>query len=342
MNSASDSPPSQRKRSAWRAKVVVSVGAILVGCFLAEGATRLTGRFQPPPYPPACGRPELYEPYEPYGYRLHPSRTMQYEYPRHNPRTLTVVSNPHGFRSQRDPLVPCSPPRIVFLGDSFVFGEGVEQAERFTNVLASRQPTWCIDNLGMTGFGLDTMLRAYEEIGIRAQPDVLIICVYGDDLRRVDPYYAGVGFEIPRFELRDDRLVSIPYPRRRFWQGLHLAELGRRVHWKWTDAERKLNTALLERLLELAHQHQTQPGIVYLPARQDLPVDVRRRTWLAEFAQTHDCPFVDLTASVLRVGDDAFIERNWHYNAVGHTVTADAVEDFLDEHFFAGATRATN
>jgi lysophospholipase L1-like esterase len=329
MKPQASQPPTTRKPASLSTKIGVSLGACLLSVALVEGAIRLTGLFEPPPYPPRCSRPELYEAHSPYGYRLHPSQTMHYDYPRYNPRRLTIVSNRFGFRDTRDPTTPHEGPRIVVLGDSFAFGEGVEQAERFTNVLEQRQPGWRVDNLGMVGYGLDNMLRALEEVGVHAHPNIVLVCIYGDDLRRVRPHIAGIGFEIPRYVLSDGQLASVPYPRRRVWDALHVVELGRRIHWKTTDSEARLNAALLERIVEVAREHGAQTGIVFLPAEQDLPVDQQRRQWLSELAEANGCPFLDLTEPILQAGRAAFIERNFHYNAAGHQIVAEHLETFL-------------
>src|SRR5215510_14870258 len=79
--------------------LLVGLGFSLAIC---EAALRMTGRFQTPLYPPICDRPELYQRFEPYGYRLWPSRITTYLYPAHNPRSLVVISNKDGFRSSRE------------------------------------------------------------------------------------------------------------------------------------------------------------------------------------------------------------------------------------------------
>jgi len=114
------------------------------------------GWYAPPPSPPRCiyWDPKicaLYQFYEPYGYRLKPSRIMEYFYPKVNPRKLNVTSNQDGFRSSRELDEPDSRLRILVLGDSFAFGEGVEEHERFSNVLEDLRPNWRVDNMGMTG-----------------------------------------------------------------------------------------------------------------------------------------------------------------------------------------------
>src|ERR1700730_8325922 len=133
-----------------RSRFLLILGAVGCTVLICEVALRISGRFKPAPYPFVCDRPELFQEFEPYGYRLWPSRTTKYTYPKENPRTLTVISNSAGFRSSREFNEPDKRMRVLVVGDSFVFGDGVEESERFTNVLESMQPDWRVDNLGMT------------------------------------------------------------------------------------------------------------------------------------------------------------------------------------------------
>src|SRR5713101_8279050 len=70
----------------------------------------------------------------------------------------------------------------------------------------------------MSGWGIDLMVRAVEKIVLTARPDVVVLAVYTDDLRRVRPYYQGQGFPIPRFRLDHDTLVSGPHPTPGWWE----------------------------------------------------------------------------------------------------------------------------
>jgi hypothetical protein len=174
--------------------------------------------------PAICFRPDLFQ-QVPWGYRLWPSRVFEHRYPPKGPNIVKVVSNSDGFRSAREFGDADPRERVVVLGDSLVFGEGVDESERFTDVMEQGSPDRRIDNLGMIGYGPDLMLRAFEAVGMWARPDLVVVSIYTDDLRRVAPYYAGVGFPIPRFVLRDGELTTIDYPephlwdRTRFFQG---------------------------------------------------------------------------------------------------------------------------
>jgi hypothetical protein len=53
--------------------------------------------------------------------------------------------------------------RLLILGDSFAFGEGVDLADRFDTIVRERVPDLAVVNLGVMGYGPDQAL-------IRARP----------------------------------------------------------------------------------------------------------------------------------------------------------------------------
>src|SRR5262249_54013217 len=154
-------------------------------------------------YPPFCLAANVFQRWDPYGYRLWPSRSIAHRYPLDAPRAVTLNSNADGFRSRREFESRDGRPRIVGLGDSMGCGEGVEEQARFPELLGAAEPAGRVDNLGMVGFGPDLMLRALETVGLDPPPAVVILAMFTDDPRRVAPPYQGVGFPLPRFALRD-------------------------------------------------------------------------------------------------------------------------------------------
>ncbi len=287
-------------------------------------ALRAVGKFNPPPHPLVCSRPDLYQQHDPYGYRLWPARRISYEYPKNNPRRLTLTSNRDGFRSAREfDSEDDGRSRIMIVGDSFVFGQGVEQTERFSNRLEELVPEWRVDNLGMPGFGADLMLRAFEQVGLDARPEVVVLSIYTDDFRRVDPLYSGAGFPIPRYELRENGLVSVAYPKRKLVDNLHVWQLARRALQEVTDSAWKLNSAILDRFGELARDQDISLVVIFLPGRNDIERDRKRSAWLGAYAAEHRIPFLDLTGPIHSAGtDEVFIERNSHLNSRGHEIVA--------------------
>jgi hypothetical protein len=321
--------PTERRR--WVARLLL-VTSLLLSVVTFEAVLRVMDVYAPAPYPPETTRGNLYQRHDPYGYRLWPSRVATYTFqPRINPRVLTLTSNRHGFRGRRELDELDDRPRIVVLGDSMVFGDGVEETERFTDVLEAIEPQWRIDNMGMTGFGPDLMLMALEKVGLALRPDVVVFCMYTDDFRRVHPQNAGVGFPIPRYMLRSGDLVVIPYPEPYFWHRLRLGVLTRHVYWRFSSAETDLNAAILDRFLEHAtEQPGFRPAIVFLPGTEDNAGDQRRRAWLRDYAGRTSTPYLDLTELIHRTTERVFIRGNFHYNAAGHKIVAEELRHFID------------
>ncbi len=323
--------PSEGRRAGHRLrrKLLAALLALLGSLGLLEGALRHKDLYAPPVYPPTCARPEFYQFHEPWGYRLHPSRRTTYLYPPEEPRELTVIANRQGFRDARELDEPDERPRILLLGDSFAFGDGVQHEERYGERLEALEPGWRVDNLGMTGFGPDLMLMALEGAGLAARPDVVVVSIYTDDFRRVRPHYAGVGYEIPRLVREDGELARIDYPRPHLLSGLRTWQMAARAWWKLSRAEWKLVQAILERFLELGSAHGFRTVILFLPGWDDTPDDLERRTFLRDWCASTSTPFLDLTEAIhLRKGK-SFIPRNFHYAPYGHDLVARELQAFL-------------
>ena len=82
-------------------------------------------------------------------------------------------------------------PRVVFAGDSFTYGLGVDDEETFASVVATRLPHDRVLNAGVPGTGPDHVLRhlsagaPYGGARIPAETDLLVLVVYANDLADV-------------------------------------------------------------------------------------------------------------------------------------------------------------
>jgi hypothetical protein len=309
------------------------VAVLLVSISLAFGAGEMALRYWDPEwrifFPPICFRPDLFQ-QVPWGYRLWPSRVFEHRYPPKGPNVIKVVSNSDGFRSAREFGDTDPRQRVVVLGDSLVFGEGVDQSERFTEVMEQASPHWRIDNLGMIGYGPDLMLRAFEAVGMWAKPDVVVVCLYTDDFRRVALYYAGVGFPIPRFVLRNGELTTVDYPEPHIWERTRFFQGILYLYWRYTPATFDLNQAILDRFADRARRGPFELAVVFLPGMQAFPDDRRRRTWLEDYSVRRGLPYLDLSDALHEGGGSAlYLPNDSHWNAEGHRVVARHVGEFI-------------
>ncbi len=263
-----------------------------------------------------------------FGFKLRPEMNFDLEYPAGI--TKTIRSNPQGFRGNRDLLSSDPRPKVLLLGDSFTFGLGVGESERFSFVLQSMKLEWRVDDLGMNGFGPDLMIMALETYLPDIAPNLVCMVIYTDDMRRVKPFFAGLGFPLPRFSITGERLKKVSYPRYYPWDALHVVQLLRHVAWKVGKKEDKLNRAIIERFSRLARKYSFMPAIVFLPGYwMENENDHRRRDLLHGIAELHQIPFLDLGPILTSDRRRFFYPGDIHLNPLGHEVVAMALKQFL-------------
>jgi hypothetical protein len=149
--------------------LILSTAALV--CVVAFVAGELLVRFTRPVrtmYPRYKFIPE-------YGFGLYPDRRMVHSQPGHFEFHYTV--NEYGYRGAAIPPADEYATRnIVVLGDSFSFGQGVEDDQPYAAVLDSLLGAdYQVINLGTPGWGLTQEIRRYYELGERYQPAVVIL-----------------------------------------------------------------------------------------------------------------------------------------------------------------------
>jgi len=305
----------------------------------AELVLRSIGKFQPPEYPPQSRQPELYEADARYGYALRPNQTASYEYPPGEPRTIIVHSDAYGFRNTHDMGAEDPRVRVLVVGDSYTFGEGVQEGERFTDYLQEMEPEWRVDNIGMPGYGPDLMFLALKAILPLARPDIVVISLFFDDFRRVRPEFSGLGYASPRFELRAGQLVEVEYPKPKLWERSHLynairtALSGRKdIFAPLTEAEWSLNEVIQDSTIAFIRSQRGIPVYTYLSGPWTHAIQQRRRQWVEDVAEDLEVPYLDLTAPI-QLADSAgvYLPGNTHYGPGGHRIVADSLHAFLIE-----------
>jgi lysophospholipase L1-like esterase len=126
--------------------------------------------------------------------------------------------NSKGLRDQEyEYKKPDGIKRVVVLGDSFTWGYGVEEYERFTEVLEDTLlENWQVINLGNPAYGNDQELLIFENEGVKYNPDLVVVAFYMNDI--MDNLAIG-DHDMPRplFVLNDDNkliLTNVPLPRK--------------------------------------------------------------------------------------------------------------------------------
>jgi lysophospholipase L1-like esterase len=106
----------------------------------------------------------------------------------------------HAYKRQNDVE------RILVLGDSFAWGYGVEESERFSQLLEKSMDVEVI-NAGVSGYSTDQELLWYRKDGIKYETDLVVLELAGNDVGDNDKQLVSTIYYKPKFELEDGQLV---------------------------------------------------------------------------------------------------------------------------------------
>ena len=261
----------------------------------------------------------------------------------------TLSTNSRGIRGKKEYSFqkPAGITRILTIGDSFTFGEGVRDAHTFSAYLQRMLPGAEVINLGVHGYGHDQILLYLQEEGRRYHPDVVILGFLYYDLER--NLFSFRDYAKPRFVGRDKnlKLSNVPVPKpgeilsreKGYSKAADLWTIYyNRLAWEhgWNDqVMQQLGTALLERIQKTIEEMGAEPVFVYFPTERDFDnfydKPSEREAYFHDFCDAHGklhCLSVrPYFLSHLKKGRDLVIYGHW--DKKGHLLTALALRDFL-------------
>lgn len=104
--------------------------------------------------------------------------------------------------------------RILLYGDSQVFGWGIPESQRFSNLIEDQRSSLEIWNLAVPGYGLDQEILSYEKDGRFLNADEVIFFVSESTLERIHYDYIYNKHK-PKFVLDQNGILRIvPIPQR--------------------------------------------------------------------------------------------------------------------------------
>lgn len=110
--------------------------------------------------------------------------------------------------------------RILFFGDSFTWGYGINISDRFTDIFeriiqerASRE--YEVINMGTSGYGTDQEYLLLAQEGVKYAPDIIIFVYFWNDIRDVSRNQM-YSYPRPFYVLKDGKLnlTNVPVPKR--------------------------------------------------------------------------------------------------------------------------------
>ena len=95
---------------------------------------------------------------------------------------VPVKTNAEGFRDSDHPLVtPPGQRRVIFLGDSNLFGWGVPYDSCYERVAARKLPKWDVLNMGRPGYNAAQEVECFKVYGLKYKPDVVVVNFISND-----------------------------------------------------------------------------------------------------------------------------------------------------------------
>ncbi len=247
--------------------------------------------------------------------------------------TITTVHNHNGFRDRDH--AKGSKPRILVVGDSFVWGYDVEASQRFTEKLQARHPEWEICNVGVSGYGTDQEFLLLQQWFDEFQPAavLLIFCPQTDiDDNCMNSRYGG--YYKPYYIVDSDgglELKGVPVPRleKAFfathrWLGKsYLARLIVRAYGKLKAPAPPTSPDPTAEILLAMEKFVAEKGVPFAVGMESPFPPLKK---LLE-----DChvPCVDL--SVVGAGPERYKADGAHWTPNGHAFVADRLEPLLSD-----------
>src|SRR5262249_26701328 len=110
--------------------------------------------------------------------------------------------------------------RVLVLGDSFVFGVGVDEEHVFTTRLsellaASPRGPYEVVNMGVSGYSTDQEYLLFRELGKTLGPDIVLLVVTDNDFPGNAVRFAYARYYKPYFVLEGDDVLglrNVPVP----------------------------------------------------------------------------------------------------------------------------------
>jgi len=262
--------------------------------------------------------------------------------------------------------------RILTLGDSFVFGWGVEDNQTFSAIAGQKEDHLEVLNLGVSGYGMDQIYLSYKEIGKSYDADYVVVGILPEDFWRSTRAFSDAGKAKPFFSLSlDGSLVSHnkPVPREvRFSDNQfpnlesygvveellmksELYKLSKRMILKIgkimnlvdpnTSIEWRLGRVILQNLIEEIHTNGATPIFLIIPPDRWIlsprPTSLRRS--IIRFAKQEAIHMIDLTPHFIEAVNqssitDYYIKDDWHWTANGHRLVSDIIVQYLFKNDF--------
>ena len=278
-----------------------------------------------------------------------------------------VKLNSLGFRGPEVSSRNDNEYRILAIGDSHVYGQGVADDELMTAVLEKKlnQPgtscSYSVINMGVRAYSTNNELALFKKAGLPLDPDHVIVFFFINDFDQVDiasRYNNFAGFDWYAFDFSDKPTDTIIQQ----WKLLQLARSSAALMWVydvykgWTSKDNIINRILLgqtddvlqgeiettiellEEFRSLSQLHGFRLTLAVIPVAAQINNEYQNQlyqTTLKSYAQEAHLDYLDLLQAFRKhyeqYNHSPVIAFDGHYDADGHSVMANSVFSHLNE-----------
>ena len=251
---------------------------------------------------------------------------------------------------QRLERVDASRERILFVGDSIVYGMGVSDDETMTHLIETRAPGVQVLNAAVSGYSLDQDAIYLARILPEVRPSLVVVGVFtGNDFQVTGREFSW-GHSKPLFDVTDGSLVRIDHAGacidglagsflfRPLWHDPETAvdTIETFCHPRWLprgSLERTI-TALADDMADRSREHDAPILFVLLPVQFEYSYEpvrfplVSRHLDLRRLIEAGGHDVFDVSDDLGHHGDTAelFQDDHAHFTARGHAFLADVLE----------------
>lgn len=305
-------------------------------------------------YVHTLGREKVRQPFPGVRYVFHGHSSYSQTWP-NNPRgyfdqetsSLIYRTNNYGFRDDDFSLARNEKIRVLFLGDSFCWGIGVQRSDLFATLIEQRlnetKPlgsAYEIYNACLPGYSTGSEAALYSEALRHFRPDVLVVWYFLNDVNQERDRY-----------VRLRRPAGNPRPRSRFFGLLQDAVRQLSAHQELVEevgaayGEGHPGLSGLEDALRHIHRVGREDGVIRILAilpwlyrldGEDYPF-LQAHSVVGERAAREGFEILDL----VEVFSGSLASELWvhpvdhHPNEIGHAMIAKAAADFLESRLLA-------
>ncbi|MBI4698219.1 MAG: SGNH/GDSL hydrolase family protein [Nitrospirae bacterium] len=216
------------------------------GYFLANHATGSAGDI------PNVEHDGLHQPHATRGWGLTPHSTVI-------KGGMTYTMNCQGYRSLSEYKYDPAKYGIIIVGDSFTFGDGIDDKITWPYLLQQFDGRLNVFNLSGSGYGVDQMYITLSEEVTAFRPKLIIAAFIDDDLRRSMLDFRD--YKKPRFVINDGKLVITNTP---------IGNVEETVKEISQNMQRSDSPIQLIKIIDKIRRKLDDPDYVSLPKRSDL------------------------------------------------------------------------